>query len=69
MEKKAETNKTVMAKYIPIITASFLVAFLVPNPVVEGEITSHLSGIAVGVGFAYLLMFVKKWRSLNEKHN
>lgn len=51
------TKQQLFKRDIPIISLASAIAFIVPNPIDPGTMGQHLSGIALGFAFAWLLKF------------
>jgi hypothetical protein len=63
------TKSDVLKKDLPIIILAFSIAVLVPSPISDGDVTQYAAGIALGFGFAWLLVFWKKWKEVTANEN
>ncbi|WP_127471988.1 hypothetical protein [Thiomicrorhabdus aquaedulcis] len=61
------TIKQLFAKDMPVIILAFILAFSLPHAVTPETISEHVTGIALGFGFAWLLKLMIDWAKLNKK--
>lgn len=65
MSEKSE--KKLLSANIPVIAIAFILAFAIPDPVNVDNFMSHVSGIALGFGIAWLLKFLGDWKKLKTQ--
>jgi prepilin signal peptidase PulO-like enzyme (type II secretory pathway) len=56
-----------LSKDLPVVMLAFILAFSLPHSVNPSNFSEHLTGIALGFGFAWLLKMLIDWK--NKKSN
>jgi membrane protein CcdC involved in cytochrome C biogenesis len=56
----------VLTKDLPVVMLAFILAFALPHSINPSNFAEHLTGIAFGFGFAWLLKMLIDWKKISK---